>query len=168
MKREPALMLPLSELKGEYVKGKEEFDTNYLITNTGGKISRANVWGNIVKKYETENFVSITIDDFSDTIDVMVFENIEILKTLKLGQVVRIIGKIRQGKNGFFILCEGVQKLSFEGEMLARAQIKEFFEKWKKKNNKNSVQEESIGETKKPESFFTEADKLDIKTNIIE
>ncbi len=157
--REPALKIPLSEIKGEYVKGEKEFDTNYLITPDEKKISRVNIWGNVVKKFEGENFTAITIDDFTQTIDANVFENLEILEKIQTGDIIKIIGKIRQGNKGLFVLIEGIQKLSFQEEMNKRLENIIFLKKWKKNTKKKDEKNE--------DEFFTEASNLKVEKKII-
>ena len=73
-----------------------------------------------------------------------------------------------------FLLLEGIQKLSFEEEMVARLENAAFAEAVQKKSNKKQPGEESVSrkkeksrEVKEAEKYFTEASKLKVERKII-
>lgn len=123
--RATALRIPLSELKdAEFVKVAEQYVPSYAVTKSKLKASRVSVFGIVVRRYDGENFTSIKLDDFTNTIDVMAFEDAqELLKDIKEGSSVKVIGRVRQGNNGLFIALEGIQRLSFKEEMFKRLEI---------------------------------------------
>ncbi len=123
MQREIAFKLPLSELiGGEYIKGEKEFEPNYLITKSNFRASRVNVWGNVVRRFTSENDLSsITLDDFSGCMDVNVFkENLSLFDNIDVGDVVAVIGKVKKGNKGLFILAESARKISPDEELMKR------------------------------------------------
>ncbi len=161
MKPIRAFSIPLSELAGAvFFRGEEEFQPHYVITKRGEKISRVNVWGVVTRTFESENnFASISIDDFTGSIDVNAFnERLALLKKAKKGSVVRVIVKVRENNSGTYILLEGLQKLSFEEELLKRLQNVKFVATREKKPEKK--EEVDLGE-------FTQASEIKIEREVI-
>lgn len=167
MKALKAFNLPLRELENAvFFRGEGEFEPHYVITARGERISRVNVWGIVTRTFESENnFASISIDDFSGTIDVNAFnEGIPLLKKVREGNSVKVIGKMRENNNGIYILAEGVQKISFAEEMLKRLQNIEAFTLKPKKERKKPKKQSNKSELDE----FTQASELTIKREVIE
>lgn len=170
-----AFNLPLKELDGAvFFKGEKEFEPHYVITKKNERVSRVNVWGIVVKKFESENnFASISIDDFTNVMNVNAFEgSLELLKKVDLGDAVKVIGKMRENDSGLYILAEGVKKLSFKQEMLKRLQNIEFIarrpEKKEKKPKKEKNKAKKDGKGGK-EGFeeFKQASELSVEREVI-
>jgi len=129
MKPLRAFNLPLKELEASvFFRAEAEFKPHYVITRRGDRISRVNIWGIVTKTFESENnFASISLDDFTGSIDVNAFdENTKHLLTAKKGDTVKVIGKVRENKNGIYVLMEGMQKINFEEEMEKRLETVKF------------------------------------------
>jgi len=162
MKELRAFDLPVAELNGSvFFRGEAEFEPHYVITKRGGRISRVNAWGVVSRTFESENdFASISIDDFTGSIDVNAFkETLGLVKNVRKGDTVRVIGKVRENNRGLYILAEGVKKISFEEEMLKRLQ-----------NIKSFLRKPEAGERKeKKEDFseFKQASELKIEREVI-
>jgi RPA family protein len=85
------------------------------LTEFGQRISRANLVGTIVDKFMSEdgNYSSITIDDDSDSIRVKAFrENSSIFDNLEMGDLVMVIGKVREYADEKYILPDIVKKIA--------------------------------------------------------
>ncbi|MEM4662653.1 MAG: OB-fold nucleic acid binding domain-containing protein [Candidatus Diapherotrites archaeon] len=189
--RATAIRIPLKELNNaEFVKVEEQYVPSYVLTESGLKISRVSIFGVVVRRYENERFMSVKIDDFTGTIDVMAFEgdpNYNLLKDLEEGDSIKVIGRIKQGNNGLFIAAEGVRKLSFYEEMLKRLEIASIYKEYlradtkleslKKTKEKQILkdgtviadsQKETVTKRKKPMlADFISADELDIDEKVI-
>jgi RPA family protein len=81
------------------------------VLHGGKKISRLNIIGAIVSKDANELFESIMVDDGSGSISVRSFEKKGIFQDFVLGDIVMIIGKIREYGGERYIIDEIVKKI---------------------------------------------------------
>ena len=111
--------------EGSFVK-KEGFEPNFVKTPLGEEVSRARILGTVVSKFVTEdgNYASVTIDDGSDTIRLKVFKTTKPLDSLEVGDVVDVIGKVREYEGEIYIIPEVVRKIEDPNfELLRRAEL---------------------------------------------
>ncbi len=97
-----------------YTKSTEEFSPNYITFNNI-QITRVNLIGNVVETFVSEDkaHASVTIDDGSSTIQVKSFkDDIKIINELSLGDLIMVIGKVREYNGDIYILPEIVKKLT--------------------------------------------------------
>ncbi len=97
-KRQTAKKVKVASLtRGEWVK-KEGMEPSFVVTPGGEQVSRARVMGTVVAKFvaEDENFASMTLDDFSDTIRAKAFKEVKPLDRAEVGDIVDLIGKVRE------------------------------------------------------------------------
>lgn len=128
MKRNPAKKVRIKDiLEGKFFHGsKEGFKESFLISPFGQKISRVNLVGSVVDKFlsEEENFASLTIDDGSGSIRVKAFgSDVENLKKLEIGDLVEIIGKIKEFNAELYISFEIGRKVEPNFEILRRLEV---------------------------------------------
>jgi len=101
-------------INGNFVR-KEGLEPSYILTDLGQKISRAYLIGTIVDKFMSENgnYSSITIDDDSDSIRIKAFrEQVNIFDNFNVGDLVMVIGKIRNYADENYIIPEIVKKIT--------------------------------------------------------
>ena len=69
--------------------------------------------GTVVSKFvsEDENFASITIDDSTDTIRAKTFKTVKPLDVIRIGDIVDLIGKVREYNAEIYIMPEIVRKI---------------------------------------------------------
>ena len=99
---------------GNFIR-KEGFEPSYVLTELGQRISRAYLIGTIVDKFMSEagNYSSITIDDDSDSIRIKAFrEQVNIFDNFDVGDLVMIIGKVRNYAEENYIIPEIVKKIT--------------------------------------------------------
>jgi len=127
--RQPAQKTWISNLySGTFVKSDEEFKPSYLIVN-GKNISRVNLVATVIDKYEKEdgNYVSLIIDDGSAQIRVKGWgDDCKLLKDIKKGDIILLIGKIREdniSKDGIYVGAEIVKKINPNFEVLRRLEL---------------------------------------------
>ncbi|MCD6479097.1 MAG: hypothetical protein J7L44_04405 [Candidatus Diapherotrites archaeon] len=176
--RATAIRIPLKELDGaEFVRVEEQYVPSYAITSSGLNVSRVSVFGIVVRRYETENFISIKLDDFTGTIDAIAFgEHMDKVREIKEGNAVKVIGRVREGNNGLFISVEGVQKLDFEEEMFKRLEILDCYyrslgnkgKEDKSKPVKKKEKKETAEKEKPMLADFVQADELEVEKEVIE
>ncbi len=123
---------------GRYVKA-EGFESNYVITPNGLKISRARILGTVMTKFITEdgNYGFIVLDDETDTLRVKAFKNTKIFDNIEVGDLVDVIGKIREYDEEIYLSPEIVRKIENPNFLILRkAELlnqKKEFEEIKKK-----------------------------------
>ncbi|MEM7825171.1 MAG: OB-fold nucleic acid binding domain-containing protein [Candidatus Aenigmatarchaeota archaeon] len=102
-------------LRGKFFYGsKEDMKPSYIITPFGDKISRVNLIASVTEKFLSEdgNYSSITVDDGTESIRVKSFgEDIKILDGIEPGDLVTIIGKIREYNGEIYLQAEVVKKV---------------------------------------------------------
>lgn len=97
---------------GEFIKG-EGWNPSYIDIN-GKQISRVNIIATIVSKFISEdgNYGAITLDDGTETIRVKAFgPDVIKLKAVKIGDVVRFIGKIKKYEEEIYLSPEIIRAL---------------------------------------------------------
>lgn len=122
-------------VKGRYVK-KPGFESNYVLTNLGRKISRARILGTVVDKFlsQDKNYATITIDDASETIRCKAFVNTKIFDGVSAGDLVDAVGKVREYNGEIYIAPETVLRL--EDKNFETLRLLELAKIWKEQKEK--------------------------------
>lgn len=113
MKRLPAKKVRIRDIvEGEYFQ-KEGFESNYAITPMGRKVSRVNILGTVMNKFINDDgdYGFVVIDDESETIRAKVFQSTSILDDVKEGQLVKVIGKVREYNDELYLNLEHIKEL---------------------------------------------------------
>lgn len=127
---------------GKYIKQEGKWDPNYIQTEKE-KISRVNILANVVMKYKSEdgNYVSIVLDDGSDTIRVKTWkEDTHLLINIEVGDIILIIGRPREYQNEIYIIPEIIKKIEDPNWELVRKL--ELIKKYGKPNAQRHLIEE--------------------------
>lgn len=100
---------------GKYFSGsREEMKPSYVITPFGQKISRVNMVATVTDKFlsEDENYSAVTIDDGTEAIRVKTFkENVDLLRNIEPGELVLVIGKIKEYNGEVYVNGEVIRKV---------------------------------------------------------
>ena len=115
-------------VNGKYFPGsKEDMKPSYIITPFGQKVSRVNLIATITDKFlsEDENYSAVTLDDGTDAIRVKVFkEDVDLLKNVEPGELILVIGKIKEYNGEVYINGELVKKVQDANyENLRKAEV---------------------------------------------
>ena len=124
-KRQIAYKARVSDiLNGSF--SKDELSAGYIKLN-GVNVSRVNVIANIVyKSGDEQNYSSALIDDGTGKILLRTFENTNLFSKADIGDIVLVIGKVREYNNERYILPEIVRKLEkFEWMSLRKIELKD-------------------------------------------
>ena len=112
--RQTAYKAWISDLiNNEYVIQNGEWEPNYVKIRDK-QVTRVNVIAIVVDKYDNEDgtYSSLTIDDSSDNITLRTWkEDIKILKEINIGDIVLVIGKIREYEGSRYIVPEIVKQI---------------------------------------------------------
>ena len=98
IKRSTAYRVRIADVVNNQFVKQEGFNPSYIELD-GKKISRVNLISTVVGKYtsDDENYSALTLDDGSETIRVKGFgPEVLKLKSVNVGQIIRLIGKIKQ------------------------------------------------------------------------
>ncbi|MFC2143014.1 OB-fold nucleic acid binding domain-containing protein [Candidatus Aenigmatarchaeota archaeon] len=108
-------------ISGSFVK-QDGFTPNFAITKMGRRLSRVWIMGTVVHKFISEDnkFASITIDDASNTIRARIFKGVKLFNDVEKGDIVDVIGKIKQFKDEVYVIPEIVRKIEDPNEELLR------------------------------------------------
>lgn len=112
MKRAIAYRFRIKDLAGgEYVAGGTIDNPTYVKLGDL-KVSRVDLLGRVIDKSDSSGFSSMTVQDKTGKIKVKAFGNdSQIIKEAAVGDLVRVIGKIRQDSTERFVLGEIVKKI---------------------------------------------------------
>lgn len=75
-------------------------------------VVRINIIGTLVYKSEESNYASALVDDGSGRISLRTFDNKTVLSKVEVGDVVLVVGKIREFNNEKYVAPEIVKKLN--------------------------------------------------------
>jgi RPA family protein len=125
MQRQTAARVRIVDLvSGEWVK-KDGMEPSYVVTPGKENVSRARIVATIVSRFDSEdgNFSSVTLDDATATMRVKVWKEVDTLSGFRAGDLVSVIGKVREYGGEIYIVPEIVMKVTPDEESLARLEI---------------------------------------------
>jgi RPA family protein len=119
-KRKVAVKILINDLiTGTYIK-RPGWEPSGVLTRYG-EITRINLIGLIVSKETSENGATYMIDDGTGNITIRLFE--QPLNEVELGDIFRIIGRVRENNNEIFIVPEIMKKTSKEWHKIHRIEL---------------------------------------------
>lgn len=126
--RQTAFKLWISEIiTAPFINPKQELTPSYIITRDL-QISRTNIIGICIDKQTTENYSSITIDDSTAQIQARVWnEDIKNLEKIQPGQVINLIGKIKQFNNQTYIVPEITREIEKDWLLIRNLELKKSY-----------------------------------------
>ncbi|MEM5804692.1 MAG: OB-fold nucleic acid binding domain-containing protein [Candidatus Aenigmatarchaeota archaeon] len=126
---------PLSEIvHGRFVQ-KSGFESNYVLSRLGRRLSRVMVLGLVVDKFLSEdgNYATITLDDGTETMRCKVFVNTKMFDRINPGDLVSVMGKVREYNGEIYIVPESVRKEEANMETLRMLELKRQEDEQKRK-----------------------------------
>ncbi|MBN2203055.1 MAG: hypothetical protein JW700_02635 [Candidatus Aenigmarchaeota archaeon] len=138
IKRLTAKKVSVKEIQeGKYVK-REGFQSSYVLTNLGRRLSRVRLLALIVNKFvsDDEKYASITLDDSTDTIRCKSFVNTKIFDGFGPGDLVDLFGKLREYNGEIYIMAEIIRKADPNMETLRMLELENTSEEQRKKIKK--------------------------------
>jgi RPA family protein len=92
---------------------EDRFIPNYIEIN-GEKISRVRVLATVIDKFVSESgdYAALTLDDTTDTIRCKIFGDLEIIENIEKGDLVDVIGKVREYNEEIYIQPEIIVKIT--------------------------------------------------------
>ena len=119
--RNVAYRVPLGLI--ERAESVEREGITYFRLPTGLVVKRVHVWGVVVHKTEGEDYVRLILDDFSGVVPVAFFgDEAEAARKMEKGDVVDVIGRLRQRETGISISGESIVRISPSWELVRRVE----------------------------------------------
>ena len=133
-KRLPAYKVRSSAIMGGKYIHNEGLAPKYVITKDGQRLTRVRMMATVVNKFISQDrkFYSATLDDGTETIRAKAFGSL-ILDPINIGDIVDVIGKIRQYNEEVYIIAETVWKSDANFELLRDMEIKLSAKEWEQK-----------------------------------
>jgi RPA family protein len=109
MERSVARKIPVNEiLTGTFVK-RPGWEPSGILTKYG-EISRVNIVGLIVSLTQTDTSGNFLIDDGTGNITVRYFESNPVYNALKVGDIIRLIARVRENQNSIYLVPECISQ----------------------------------------------------------
>ncbi|MFB6208457.1 MAG: OB-fold nucleic acid binding domain-containing protein, partial [Candidatus Nanohaloarchaea archaeon] len=131
-KRQTAKLTNTKELNsGKYFQ-REGFEPNFLLTPEGRRLSRARFVGTVVDTFvnDDETYGSLTFDDGRDTVQVKFFNEIAKMQEFDVGDIVEVVGKVREYQGQIYLDAEILKKRPVEKELLHQLRYRKSEEEW--------------------------------------
>jgi len=137
-KRNTTKKVSITEIvSGKFVK-KTGFESSYVLSNIGRKLSRVRVLALIVDKYikDDSNYGAITLDDGTETVRCKVFVSVKIFDGLTKGDLVDVFGKLKEYNDEVYIMPEIIRKAESNAETLRLLELEQAHKYQKELMNK--------------------------------
>lgn len=122
-KRNVACKILISSiLNGDFAK--DDLSAGYVKINDA-VISRVNVIANLVYKTEENGYYSAIIDDGTAKVSLKIFEKKSFFSNIDVGDVILVIGRIREYADERYIMPEIIKKLDITWMTLRKLELKE-------------------------------------------
>jgi len=122
IKRVTAVKTDIASVKsGRFVR-QTGFNPSYILTALGQRLSRVRILASVVDSFVSADskYATITIDDNTDTIRVKSFQDISLLQSLNKGDLIDLIGKIREYNGEIYITPEIIYRVEDPNLLLLR------------------------------------------------
>jgi RPA family protein len=170
IKRLTAKKASIKELNsGKYIK-REGFESSYVLTNQGRKLSRVRVLALIVGKFisDDEKYAAITLDDSTDTIRCKAFVNTKIFDGFGPGDLVDVFGKLREYNEEIYIMSEIIRKANPNLETLRMLELEKIIRNQKEKIKKIQELEKQTTDINELKSLVKDSMSQDELKGILE
>ena len=126
IKRMTAKKVRISDIVNGRWEKKEGMVPSFVVTPNGNEISRARIMGTVVSRFVAEdgNFASLTLDDSTETMRIKTFKTAKPIDSFETGNIVEIIGKIREYMGEIYMIPEIVKAIDDPNlELLRKLEI---------------------------------------------
>lgn len=106
---------------------KSGFESSYILTVLGRKLSRVRVLGLVVDKYLKDDgkYASVTLDDSTQTLRCKTFINVKIFDSINKGDLVDVFGKVKEYNGEIYLMPEIVKKVDPNFETLRLLELED-------------------------------------------
>ena len=114
------------------------FESNYVLTQNGMRLSRARILATVVDKFLSESgrYAAMTIDDGTDTIRAKAFNAVSVFEPFAVGDLVDFVGKLREYQGEIYLVPEIIRKIDDPNyELLRELEIRRANREWSMKRD---------------------------------
>ncbi|MBI5073040.1 hypothetical protein HZA99_04440 [Candidatus Woesearchaeota archaeon] len=112
IERQTAYITSIAALtSGSFIKPEAQMQPSYVKTKSGKHVSRVHLIGVVVALSDLGNS-EVTVDDGSGKILARSFENTQFFHGVQLGDILRIIGKVRSFNEQVYLIPEIMKKIT--------------------------------------------------------
>ncbi len=152
-KRLPAYKVRTSSIMGGKYVHNEGLAPKYVLSKDGQRLTRVRLLATVVNKFVSQDkkFYSVTLDDGTETIRAKAFGSF-ILDPINIGDIIDVIGKVRNYNNEVYIIPETVWKADPNLELLRDLEVRLLAREWEQKRimiNSYMKQTSDMNELKK-------------------
>ncbi|QQG39469.1 MAG: hypothetical protein HYS81_03735 [Candidatus Aenigmatarchaeota archaeon] len=117
-----AVKAQIGQLAAGIYHAAQGFESAYVITKEGMRVSRARVLGTVMNKFVSEDnqYGFLVLDDETETIRVKFFKNVKPLEGIEIGDFVDVIGKIKKYEGELYVQPEIMRKVEDPNFLLLR------------------------------------------------
>ena len=113
----------------ECKKEEGEFGSTYVEIN-GKKVSRVNILTPVIDVYNTDGYSSITLNDGSENIRAKAWkEDIRFFENVKIGDIVLLIGKIKEWKGEKYLAPEVLRQMNEQWAFVRKLELAKLYGK---------------------------------------
>lgn len=156
-------------ISGKFVR-KSGFESSYVLTNLGRRLSRVRILGLIVDKFISadEKYATITLDDSTETIRGKAFINVKIFDGFTNGDLVDVFGKLREYNEEIYVMPEIIKKIGANFETLRKLELEKILKEQKKKIKKIQEIQKQISDLDELKAAVKEVMPLEDVEGILE
>lgn len=136
--RYPAVKITIKELEESNYVEEQNQNPNYIFTLNRKKIFRVNVLATVVHKEQRGTINNLFIDDGTEKITVRFFEENKSLLDLEVGEVILVLGRVREYQKEKYIFPEIVKKTN---SLWLKVRARELQIKMQSPENQNQLPE---------------------------
>ncbi len=125
------------------------FESNYVLTNDGRRLSRVRILATIVDKFLSESgkYAAMTLDDGTDTIRAKAFNIVSVFDPFLPGDIVDFIGKVREYNGELYLTPEIIRKVGDPNyEILRELEIRKDKMEWNMKRETVSSYQKNVSD----------------------
>ena len=170
IKRLTAKKVSIKEIiSGRFVK-REGFQSSYVLTNLGRRMSRVRVLGLIVDRFVSpdERYATLTLDDSTETIRCKAFINVKLFDGFGPGDFVDVFGKLREYNGEIYMMPEILKKAETNLETLRILELEKIFREQKDKIKKIQELQKQTSDLKELRSLIKDLMTLEDLEGILE
>jgi RPA family protein len=156
-------------ISGRFVK-REGFQSSYVLTNFGRRLSRVRVLGLIVARFISpdERYATITLDDSTETMRCKAFVNVKLFDGFGPGDFVDVFGKLREYNGEVYMMPEILRKADTNLETLRILELEKIFRDQKDKIKKIQELQKQTSDLKELRSLVKDLMTLEDLEGILE
>ena len=155
----------LEELQNGRFIQKTGFESSYVLTTLGRKLSRVRLVALVVDRFisDDEKYGAITLDDGTETMRGKVFVNVKMLEPFNKGDLVEVYGKIKSYNDETYVMPEILRRAEADLESLNMIELKKIYDEQKELIKKVKEVQKDTSDMSEIKSILKDISPIDIE-----